>query len=128
MSGEEVRKEGQEAKRKVWVKDPGLGFPIPKRVCNDKNCPYHGTIRIRGILLEGVIIKKRMERTGVLLREYLHYDKKYRRYERRRSKISVHIPPCIDVQEGDEVVVGETRPISKTVAFVVVYNKSRPDC
>ncbi len=111
--------------RKVKTRDIGLGFPLPKKVCNDKNCPYHGNIRVRGILLEGVIVSKKMDKTGVLLREYLHYDKKYRRYERRRSKISVHIPPCIPVEEGDVVIVGETRPISKTVSFVVVYNKTR---
>lgn len=112
-------------KEKVKTRDIGLGFPLPKRVCDDKNCPYHGNIRIRGMLLEGIIISKKMDKTGVFLREYLYYDKKYKRYERRRSKISVHIPPCIPVEEGDTVVVGETRPIGKTISFVVVYNKSR---
>ena len=110
----------------VKVRDPGLGFPVPDKVCDDKDCPYHGNIKVRGILLEGVLVSKKMDKAGVILREYLHYVKKYRRYERRRSKISVHIPPCIDVKEGDVVVAGETRPISKTISFVVVYNKSNP--
>ncbi len=110
---------------KVKVRDPGLGFPLPKKTCNDINCPYHGTLKIRGILIEGKIVSRRMTKAGVLLREYLHYVKKYRRYERRRSKVSVYIPPCIDVEEGDEVVAGECRPISKTISFVVVYNKTR---
>jgi len=104
---------------------PGLGFPPPKASCKDNNCPYHGHIKVRGILLEGTLVSTKMQKAGVLLREYLHYDKKYQRYERRRSKITVYIPPCMEVREGDQVVVGETRPISKTISFVVVYNKSR---
>ena len=111
--------------RRSKVRDPGLGFPLPDKECNDINCPYHGTLKIRGILIEGKIVSRKMTKAGVLLREYLHYVKKYRRYERRRSKISVYIPPCIDVEEGDIVVAGECRPISKTISFVVVYNKSR---
>ena len=108
------------------VRDPGLGFPLPDKECDDRNCPYHGHLKVRGILIEGTIVSRKMHKAGVLLREYLHYDKKYQRYERRRSKISVYIPPCIPVREGDKVVVGETRPISKTVSFVVVYNRSNP--
>ncbi len=111
---------------KQKVKDIGLGFPPPERVCEDRNCPYHGHLKVRGILLEGVLVSKKMDKAGVILREYLHYDKKYQRYERRRSKVSVYIPPCMDVKEGDIVIAAETRPISKTIAFVLVYNKSNP--
>ncbi len=108
------------------IKNIGLNFPSPDRECNDENCPYHGHLKIRGILLEGVLISKKMEKAGVMLREYLHYNKKYQRYEKRHSKISVYIPPCIDVKEGDTIIAAETRPISKTTSFVVVYNKSNP--
>jgi small subunit ribosomal protein S17 len=55
-----------------------------------------------------------------VLREYLHYVSKYRRYERRRSKLSAHCPPCVKVTEGDEVLIGECRPLAKTVSFVVL--------
>jgi small subunit ribosomal protein S17 len=113
--------------RKVGVRDIGLGFPLPSKVCDDVNCPYHGHIKVRGVLLEGVLVSRKMDKAGVLLREYIYYDKKYQRYERRRSKVSVYIPPCIDVREGDLVVAAEARPISKTISFVVVYNKSGVD-
>jgi small subunit ribosomal protein S17 len=55
-----------------------------------------------------------------VLVEYLHYDKKYKRYERRRSKIHAHLPPCIEVSEGDLVRVVETRRLAKTVSHVVL--------
>ena len=108
------------------TKNIGLNFPPPNRVCNDRNCPYHGHLKIRGILLEGTLISKKMEKAGVMLREYLYYNKKYQRYEKRHSKITVYIPPCIDVNEGDIIIAAETRPISKSISFVVVYNKSNP--
>ncbi|HIE37262.1 TPA: 30S ribosomal protein S17 [Candidatus Geothermarchaeota archaeon] len=111
--------------KEIKTRDPGLGFKLPDRICDDPKCPYHGNIKIRGILIEGKLISKKMSKAGVLLREYLHYVKKYKRYEKRRSRIPVYIPPCIDVSEGDIIVAGECKPLSKTISFVVVANKSR---
>jgi len=88
--------------------------------CNDKNCPFHGTLRIRGKLLEGVVVSDKMDKTVIVQRDYLHYVPKYMRYERRRSRIPAHNPPCINARKGDRVLIGECRPISKTVAFCVV--------
>lgn len=103
------------------VKNVGIeGIQPPSKICDDKNCPFHGTLRVRGLILEGTLIKFRAMRTGVVEREYLYYESKYKRYERRRSRIHVHIPPCLDVKEGDKVIIGETRPIAKSVAFVVL--------
>ncbi|MEM4298304.1 MAG: 30S ribosomal protein S17, partial [Nitrososphaerota archaeon] len=71
-------------------------------------------------LLSGIAKSTRSKNTIVVEREYYHYVKKYMRYEKRRSRIHAHLPPCIDVNEGDRVVIAECRPIAKTVAFVVV--------
>ncbi|MCQ4366195.1 MAG: 30S ribosomal protein S17 [Sulfolobales archaeon] len=103
------------------VKNVGVpGVVIPSKSCDDDNCPFHGTLRVRGMILEGTIIKFRANRTAIFEREYIYYDKKYKRYERRRSRIHVHVPPCLNVKEGDRVIIGETRPIAKSVAFVVL--------
>jgi small subunit ribosomal protein S17 len=56
-------------------------------------------------------------------REYLHYVPKYMRYERRRSRIHAHNPPCINAKVGDRVKIAECRPISKTVSFVVIEKR-----
>jgi len=53
----------------------------------------------------------------------MHYIPKYERYEKRTSKYKAHLPPCIEVKEGDEVVIMECRPLSKTKSFVVVERK-----
>ena len=96
------------------------GVEPPEKECDDPNCPFHGTLSVRGIVLEGVVVSDKMDKTVVVEREYLHYVRKFRRYERRRSKIHAHNPPCINAKKGDRVLIAETRPISKTVSFVVV--------
>jgi small subunit ribosomal protein S17 len=92
----------------------------PKKTCNDPNCPFHGTLSIRGHTLEGVVISAKMDKTIVVQRDYLNYVPKFRRYERRRSHIPAHNPPCVNVKEGNLVKIAECRSISKTVSFVVV--------
>lgn len=103
------------------VKNVGIpGVVPPQKTCNDENCPYHGKLRVRGMTLEGKLIKYKADRSGVVEREYIYYEPKYKRYERRKSRIHVHVPPCLDVKEGDNVIIGETRPIAKSISFVVL--------
>ena len=97
-----------------------LTFEKPKKTCNDRNCPFHGDLPVRGRVLEGSVVSAKMEKTVIVKRDYLHYVPKFIRYERRHSRIASHNPPCIDAKEGDRVIIAECRPVSKTVAFVVV--------
>ena len=97
-----------------------LTLKKPKKACNDQNCPFHGTLSIRGRVLDGVVKSAKMDKTVVVRRDYLNYVPKFKRYERRRSQISAHNPPCINAKENDQVRIAECRPISKTVSFVVV--------
>jgi len=97
-----------------------LTFKKPKKTCKDINCPFHGELPTRGRVLEGVVVSAKMDKTVVVERDYLSYISKFMRYERRHSRIPSHNPPCIDAREGDRVVIAESRPISKTVSFVVV--------
>jgi small subunit ribosomal protein S17 len=111
------------AEQKPRVRNIGIVYPglqPPEKTCNDKKCPWHGLVRVRGILLVGKVIKARMQNTVVVEREYVVWVKKYKRYERRRSRIHAHNPPCIAAKEGDIVLIGETRPLAKSVAFVVL--------
>ncbi len=48
------------------------------------------------------------------------YVPKYERYQKKRSKVKAHNPEEIDAKEGDEVIIKECRPISKTKKFIVV--------
>jgi len=97
-----------------------LSFKKPKKSCDDRNWPFHGTLAVRGRVLDGVVVTAKMDKTVIVEREYLQFSTKFVRYERRRSHIPSHNPPCIDAKEGDRVRVAECRPLSKTVSFVVV--------
>ena len=105
----------------------GLGTVLPTQTCTDTLCPYHGTLAVRGKVLEGEVVSHRMMRTVTVQREYLLFHKKYRRYEKRRSKIQAHNPPCLNAARGDRVRIAECRPLSKTVAFVVIEKLDEVD-
>jgi len=102
------------------ARDIGLGVPIPDRECDDVNCPFHGTLAVRGQILTGEVVSDKMQKTVVVRREYLFYVPKYERYEKRTSKHMAHCPPCIDAKIGDKVKIAECRPLSKGVSFVVI--------
>ena len=97
-----------------------MTFKKPKNACEDRNCPYHGELAVRGRVLEGVVHTSKMDKTVIVDRKFLQFSSKFVRYERRHGHIPSHNPPCIDVKEGDRVKIAECRPVSKTVSFVVV--------
>ena len=108
----------------VKLKNAGVKIKAPELQCNDKKCSFHGSVKVRGALIKGTVVSDRMERTVVVNVEYLHRIQKYKRYERRRSTISAHNPPCVDAKKGDKVTIGETRPLSKNVRFIVLERMS----
>jgi len=106
------------------MRNIGVSVDAPSKVCTDPNCPFHGSIPVRGRILEGVVMNTDMKGTVVIKRDYYHYVPKYLRYERRHSRILAHNPPCIDVNPGDKVKIMETRPLSKAVSFVLIEKKT----
>ena len=81
----------------------------------DKKCPFTGEVSIRGRILTGLVVSTKMHRTLILRREYLHFVPKYARYEKRHKNVAAHVSPAFRVEEGDQVTVGQCRPLSKTV-------------
>jgi small subunit ribosomal protein S17 len=102
------------------AKNIGLKVTPPEEECEDPNCPFHGTLPVRGRTLEGVVASTKMRGTITVRRDYLKFFKKYRRYARSHSMTSAHHPPCIPLEVGDTVRIAECRHISKTVSHVVV--------
>lgn len=98
----------------------GLGIEPPKEKCSDKNCPFHGSLSVRGRILEGIVTSDKMSRTVTVELEYVRKVQKYERYERRTSKLHAHNPPCINARVGDKVKIMECKRLSKTKSFVVV--------
>jgi len=102
------------------VRDIGLDVTAPKKECTDTNCPFHGTLPVRGQVLEGRVVSSKMDKTAVVQREFAKWSPKYEKYEKKRSKIHAHNPPCIEAKEGDAVKMAECRPLSKTKTFVII--------
>ena len=109
----------------VKARDIGLDVKPPKKECNDKKCPFHGTLPVRGKVFVGEVVKDRAQSTVVVKWDYYHYVPKYERYMRRNTKVSAHLPPCIDARKGDRVRIAECRPLSKTKKFVVIEKVSK---
>ena len=98
----------------------GLSVAQPAETCDDPKCPYHGKVTIRGKILSGVVMKDKIPNKLVVRIEYLQYDPKYKRYQRRRGTIPAHKPKCVSAKVGDKVTIAETRPLSKTIHFVIL--------
>lgn len=105
----------------------GLGVAEPATACDDEHCPFHGSLAVRGQVIEGTVASTAMDKTIVVEREYDVTVPKYDRYMKRRSRISAHHPPCLDLVEGDRVKIVQTRPLSKTKHHVVVERLSGGD-
>ncbi len=73
---------------------------------------------IRGKKFIGIVTSAKAPKTVTV--EFNRYVliPKYERYEKRKTKIYAHNE--LNAKEGDIVLVGETRKISKTKSFVVL--------
>lgn len=98
----------------------GVGVPTPSQKCDDRHCPFHGNLPVRGAVFDATVVKAAMTRTVVVRRDLVRRDRKFERLKRVSHKYSVHAPPCVGARVGDMVRVAETRPLSKTVSFVLV--------
>lgn len=91
----------------------------------DKKCPFTGLVSIRGRILTGTVVSTKMHRTLIVRREYLNFIPKYNRYEKRHTNLAAHVSPAFRVEEGDQVTVGQCRPLSKTVGYSFVLRLLR---
>ena len=106
--------------KKPLARDVGIPFEAPVKKCEDPFCPFHGTLSLRGTVLDGQVVSKKMKGTIVIKRERVHYLEKYQRYEKRTSRYMAHHPPCVELEVGDMVRIMECRPLSKGVTFTVL--------
>ena len=105
---------------KAEHKNIGVILEAPKNKCNDAKCPFHGNLSVRGRQFTGTVISTKMRKTAIIEFKRLQFLKKYERYEKRRTKLKVHNPDCIEAKDGDVVGLIECRPLSKTKNFVII--------
>ncbi|MEO2154949.1 MAG: 30S ribosomal protein S17 [Nanoarchaeota archaeon] len=80
---------------------------------------------VRGRKFIGIVTKAKAPKTVTVEWTRYIYVPKYERYEKRKSKVKAHDE--LGVKEGDIVLIGETRKISKTKAFVVIKKLGHKD-
>jgi small subunit ribosomal protein S17 len=102
------------------TRNVGLETKNPENVCKDKNCPFHGALKVRGKQFTGKIVSDKMQKSVIVEWTGLKYIPKYERYKKVRTKLKAHNPTCINAKEGDLVRIGECRPLSKTKNFVIM--------
>ena len=90
------------------------------------NCPFYGSLRVRGQIIEGTVSSQGMTDSIVVERETTRYMQKYERYEKRTRRYAAPLPSCIGgVSQGDKVRIMECRPLSKTVKFCVIEKEAK---
>lgn len=89
--------------------------------CSDKKCPFHGNLSVRGRYFKGSI-KKIIGNRAVIELERLRYYKKYERFAKAKTKLHAYIPKCLakEITASNFVRIGECRPLSKIIHFVVI--------
>lgn len=120
-----TKKGSNERVKSQGYRDIGVDVVPPKEQCNDRHCPFHGILSVRGQIIKGVVVSDKMQKSVVVKRDYRRYIPKYERYEWRTGRYVAHNPLCINARVGDEVRIMECRPLSKTKAFVVIEQKAK---
>ena len=108
------------------MRDIGIDVRTPEGDWDgNDNCPFYGSLRVRGQIIKGVVSSKGMQDTIVGERKTPRDMPKFERYEKRTRRYSAHLPSCIgDLSPGDNVRIMECRPLSKTVKFCVIEKEA----
>ncbi|HLD04157.1 MAG TPA: 30S ribosomal protein S17 [Candidatus Nanoarchaeia archaeon] len=102
------------------TKNIGIDAPAPQASCSDKNCPFHGHVRVRGRQFIGKVTSDRMTKSVTVQWERRKYWPKYERFETLYTSVKAHNPTCLNARTNQIVRIMETRPLSKTKNFTVV--------
>ena len=90
------------------MRDIGIDVKMPSGDWDgDENCPFNGSLRLRGQLFEGVVSSVGMSKSIIVELQKVRYMPKYERYEKRTSKIPAHLPSCIGELNGEVPTIGE---------------------
>lgn len=104
------------------IRNIGINTKKPEIIptSKDDKDPYFGNIRLRGRVFTGIVVSDKMMKTATVEWPRRKYNRKYERFEVRRTRVKAHNPESINAKVGDVVRIAETRPISKTKNFVII--------
>ena len=96
------------------------GIENPKQICNDPNCAFHGNVAIRGRRFSAKVVSAKAQKTVTVEWDRKVLNRKYERFQMKRTRVKAHNSECVNAKEGDMVQIGECRPLSKTKHFIVL--------
>jgi|ETNmetMinimDraft_2_1059921.scaffolds.fasta_scaffold15991_6 small subunit ribosomal protein S17 len=108
-------------------KNIGIGVKAPKGTCEDRKCPFHGELSVRGKSFKGMVTKRAFHKDATIEWVRSRPIAKYERYTIRRSSAKAYNPTCINAEKGDRVMIMQCRPLSKTKHFVIVENLGKDE-
>ena len=94
---------------------------IVATICNDKKCPFHGNLSVRGREFKGAITRIFPKRVTIEFERFI-FIPKFERYMKKKTRIHAHLPDCLanSVKIGSNVRIAECRPLSKIIHHVVI--------
>jgi small subunit ribosomal protein S17 len=108
----------------IMEKSKNIGIEVKKPEKTPKQFdpkdPFFGSVKVRGRIFTGTVVSDKMQKTATIEWPRRTYNKKYERFEVRRTRVKAHNPESIDAKTGDIVKIAETRPLSKTKNFVII--------
>ena len=48
------------------VRDIGIDVKAPTTICDDKHCPFHGNLPVRGQVIDGIVVSVKMNSHAVV--------------------------------------------------------------
>jgi small subunit ribosomal protein S17 len=104
------------------IKKIGIEVQIPSGTPKsfDPKDPFFGAVKVRGRVFTGTVTSDKMQKTATVEWPRRKFNKKYERFEVRRTRVKAHNPESINAKVGDTVKIAETRPLSKTKTFVII--------
>lgn len=107
---------------KKEIKNIGIETKKPENVPKtfDSKDPHYGGLKLRGRTFTGVVVSDKMQKTATVEWPRRKFNKKYERFEMRRTRVKAHNPESVNAKTGDMVKIAETRPLSKTKNFVII--------
>ena len=121
-----VKRKAKKMKKIRYFKKIGLGIKTPSDAIQgtyiDKKCPFAGNVSVRGMIIKGMVLSTKMKNTVIVRRDYLHFVKKYQRYQKHHHNIPAHCSPAFKrITEGDIATICQCRPLSKTVILYFFF-------
>lgn len=113
--------EKQKTRKEKKIEKEGKIKEESKASCADKQCPFHGNLKLRGRSFKGYVVSKFPRRVCIEF-ERIIYIRKYERYMKKKTRIHARLPDCLkdEIDIGDYIEVRECRTLSKIIHSCVV--------